>query len=116
MSLTIAPTIVAGSLVAVMAVAFLTGIATAPVLISGPALAEKLVERGSLTEALAWMSTGLGLGLSLGAALAGRAVDALGAESAFTVAVACGAAPALAALAGAGRLRPAPEPALGSGG
>jgi MFS family permease len=116
MSLTMVPTVVAGSLPAVMAIAFATGIATAPVLISGPALAERLVERGSLTEALAWMSTGLGLGLSLGAAIAGRAVDALGAESAFAVAVACGAAPALAALAGAGRLRPAPEAALGSRG
>ena len=66
------------------------------------------VPRSSLTEALTWVVTGLSLGVTVGSAVAGAAVDAWGAETAFAV-------PALsAALAGAlavagGRLLRGPD-------
>ena len=82
------------SLVSLVAVVFVAGLAIAPVLVSGMSLVESRVSRASLTEALTWVVTGLTLGVTAGSALAGAAVDAWGAETAFVV-------PALsAALAG----------------
>jgi predicted MFS family arabinose efflux permease len=55
---------------------------------------ESRVPRAGLTEGFTWTSTGLTVGVTVGAALAGTAVDEWGAEAAFAV-------PALgAALAG----------------
>jgi predicted MFS family arabinose efflux permease len=59
--------------------------AIAPVLVSGMSLVESRVSRASLTEALTWVVTGLTLGVTVGSALAGAAVDAWGAETAFVV-------------------------------
>ena len=85
--------------------AFLAGLSVAPALVSGMSLVESRVSRSALTEALAWTTTGLTLGVTAGSALAGAAVDAWGAEHAFVVpAVAAGAAGVLA-LAGAPLLR-----------
>jgi predicted MFS family arabinose efflux permease len=71
-----------GSLVAVV---FVAGMAIAPVLVSGMSLVESRVLRAALTEALTWVVTGLTLGVTAGSALAGVAVDAWGAETAFAV-------------------------------
>jgi len=71
-------------------IAFVAGLAIAPVLISGTSLVESRVPRTALTEALSWTTTGLTLGVTAGSDLAGAAVDAWGAEAAFAV-------PALAA-------------------
>jgi predicted MFS family arabinose efflux permease len=97
-----------GSLVLFLPVAFLAGLAIAPVLVSGLSLVESRVPRTALTEALTWTNTGLTLGVTAGSALAGVAVDAWGAGTAFAVpAVAAGLAGVLA-LAGAPLLRRAP--------
>ena len=69
---------------------FLAGLTIAPVLVSGTSLVESRVAPGVLTESLAWTITGLTLGVTAGSALAGAAVDAWGAQTAFAV-------PALAA-------------------
>jgi MFS family permease len=97
--------LLAGSLPALVAAAFVAGLAISPTLVSGMSLVESRVPRGSLTEALTWTNTGLTLGVTAGAAVAGVAVDAWGAHTAFAVpAVAAGAA-GLLALAGAPLLR-----------
>jgi MFS family permease len=91
-----------GSLPVLIGAGFLAGLAIAPVLVSGMSLVESRVPRAALTEALTWVVTGLTLGVTAGSALAGAAVDAWGAETAFAV-------PALsAALAGVLALLGAP--------
>lgn len=94
-----------GSLIWLVPVAFLAGLSIAPLLVAGMSLVESRMDRAALNEGLAWTSTGLTLGLTVGAALAGAAVDAWGAEDAFAVpAVGAGLA-GLLALAGAGLVR-----------
>ncbi len=90
---------------------FLAGLAVAPVLVSGTSLVESRVPRAALTEALAWTTTGLALGVTVGSALAGAAVDAWGAQAAFAVPALAAAAAGLIGLAGAPLLRRPPAPA-----
>jgi MFS family permease len=71
----------------------LAGVAVSPSLISSFTLAELLVPRASVTEAFTWIGTALGLGVAVGASVAGKLVDVSGANTAFSVAtVAAGAA------------------------
>jgi predicted MFS family arabinose efflux permease len=96
------------SLTLLVPLAFVAGLAIAPVLVSGLSLVESRVPRRALTEALTWTTTGLTLGVTAGSALAGAAVDAWGAETSFAVpAVAAGLA-GLIALASAPLLLRAP--------
>jgi predicted MFS family arabinose efflux permease len=62
------------------------GVAVSPSLISSFTLAELLVPRASVTEAFTWIGTALGLGVAIGASLAGKIVDHAGANAAFLVA------------------------------
>jgi MFS family permease len=64
----------------------LAGVAVSPSLISSFTLAEVLVPRASVTEAFTWIGTALGLGVALGASVAGKVVDAAGANMSFVVA------------------------------
>ncbi|HEY4626725.1 MAG TPA: MFS transporter, partial [Blastococcus sp.] len=64
----------------------LAGVAVSPSLISSFTLAEVLVPRSAVTEAFTWIGTALGLGVAVGASLAGKIVDIAGANSAFLVA------------------------------
>jgi predicted MFS family arabinose efflux permease len=66
---------------------------------------ESRVPRAALTEALTWVVTGLTLGVTVGSALAGSAVDAWGAETAFAVPALAAALAGLLALAGLPLLR-----------
>jgi MFS family permease len=63
-----------------------TGVAVSPSLISSFTLAELLVPRSAVTEAFTWIGTALGLGVALGASVAGKIVDVAGANAAFLVA------------------------------
>ncbi|MGY1745811.1 MFS transporter [Blastococcus sp. SYSU D00695] len=65
----------------------LAGISLSPSLISSFTLAELLVPPSATTEAFTWIGTALGLGVALGASLAGVVVDEVGANAAFLVAV-----------------------------
>jgi predicted MFS family arabinose efflux permease len=107
--------LVVGSLPVLVPVAFIAGLAIAPVLVSGMTLVESRVPRRALAEALTWVVTALTLGVTAGSALAGAAVDAWGAESAFVVpAIAAGLAGVLGLLEAPLLLRSAPvsEPAV----
>jgi MFS family permease len=64
----------------------LAGIAVSPSLISSFTLAELLVPRAAVTEAFTWIGTALGLGVAVGASVAGKIVDVWGANTAFLVA------------------------------
>jgi MFS family permease len=104
-----------GSLPALVALAFLAGLAIAPVLVSGMSVVEARVPRSGLTEGLTWTSTGLTVGVTAGSALAGAAVDEWGAESAFAVPALGALVAGLLALAAALVLRRADVPAVQSG-
>jgi MFS family permease len=64
----------------------LAGVAVSPSLISSFTLAELLVPRAAVTEAFTWIGTALGLGVAVGASVAGKIVDVVGANWAFLVA------------------------------
>jgi MFS family permease len=64
----------------------LAGVAVSPSLISSFTLAELLVPRAVVTEAFTWIGTALGLGVAVGASVAGKIVDVSGANAAFLVA------------------------------
>jgi MFS family permease len=98
-----------GSIGVLLPIAFVAGLAIAPVLISGTSLVESRVPRGALTEALTWTNTGLTLGVTAGSALAGAAVDAWGAQSAFAVPALAAALAGVVALLGAPLLRVRPR-------
>jgi predicted MFS family arabinose efflux permease len=73
---------------------------------------ESRVSRTALNEGLTWTSTGLTLGVTAGAAVAGAAVDAWGGQQAFLVpALGAAAAGALALLGGLLVRGPAPADA-----
>ena len=97
-----------GSLAVLVPAGFLAGLTVAPALVSGMSLVEDRVPRSALTEALSWTTTGLTLGVTAGSAIAGVAVDAWGAESAFAVPALAAALAAVLALAGAPLLRRRP--------
>jgi MFS family permease len=73
----------------------LAGVAVSPSLISSFTLAEVLVPRAAVTEAFTWIGTALGLGVAVGASVAGKIVDAAGANTAFLVATIAAAAAAV---------------------
>jgi MFS family permease len=105
-----------GSLPGLVAAAFAAGLAIAPVLVAGLTFVESRMPRSAVNEGLAWTSTGLTLGVTAGAAVAGVAVDVWGAETAFAVPAAAAGLAALLALLGIPLLRrparvvPAPVP------
>jgi MFS family permease len=100
----------AGNLVVLGVMVFVTGFAISPALISGFALVEELVPARRLTEGLTWMTTGIGLGIALGASVSGWAADAYGPNRAFLVTTIAGLTAAAAAVAGFRKLRPSADP------
>ena len=77
----------------------LAGVAVSPSLISSFTLAELLVPRAAVTEAFTWIGTALGLGVAVGASVAGKIVDVWGANAAFLVATAAAGIAAVVVLA-----------------
>ncbi|WP_310963779.1 MFS transporter [Nocardioides terrisoli] len=96
-----------GSLWLLGTLMFLAGFAIAPTLIAMISLVEVVTPRSRLTEAMAWVQTGLAAGIAPGAWLAGVVADDAGGSDAFWVCVAAG----LVAVAGTWATRP---PALSS--
>ncbi|TNM70170.1 MFS transporter [Streptomyces sp. NP160] len=99
MAVLIAPVATSGTIPALAATLFLSGIAISPTLISGNALVAQLVAPRQLTEGLAWVGTSLGLGVSLGAAVAGRIIDGPGPQPALLLPVAAAVAAAVVVVA-----------------
>jgi MFS family permease len=66
----------------------ITGLAVAPTLINAMGLVQRMVPAGRLTEGLTWISTALGIGLSIGSTMSGLAVDQYGPKAGFAIVVA----------------------------
>ena len=73
------------------AVSLTAGLVTTPVLIAGASLIESIVDRSIVTTAMAWPTVALSLGVTVGASLAGSAIDANGAWAGLVVPAVAGA-------------------------
>ncbi|MBI1757641.1 MAG: MFS transporter [Actinobacteria bacterium] len=96
---------------ALAVVIFVAGLAVAPSLISSVTLIGSTVPEGARTEAMSWLSTGIGFGLAAGATVVGRVIDEYGARPAFWVPVVAG---GFAVAAAAFTARRSPAPATGT--
>jgi predicted MFS family arabinose efflux permease len=101
MAATLLPLPFVGSVPVLAVVMFLAGLAISPTLIAGFSLVEAEVPASRLTEGLAWISTALNIGVSMGAAVAGPVIDSAGASPGFVVAVVCGLLAAVVCVTGA---------------
>jgi len=90
---------------------YLCGLTIAPTLIAGFSLLEAQAKPGRRTEAMSWLSSGIGVGLAAGASVVGFILDADGPRAGYAFAAACGAASVVICLAGLPRLRPPKVPA-----
>ena len=106
LALGVVPLLFVQSLPQMAGVVFIAGFGISPMLISGNALVQELVEPTRLTEGLTWTVSGIGIGVSAGAALAGAGVDAVGAQGAFAVPVSAGILAAVLVLLCSRWLRP----------
>jgi len=77
-------------LAALTAVIFFCGLTIAPTLIAGYSLLESTAAPGRITEAMAWLGTGIYVGVALGSTAAGFVLDALGPRSGYVLAACCG--------------------------
>lgn len=70
------------------AVMLLTGFAISPTMINVNAMVQRAVPITRLTEGLTWMSTAMSIGVSVGSATAGSAIDVAGADGGFYLVIA----------------------------
>jgi predicted MFS family arabinose efflux permease len=84
------PALLVGGLWPLVAVMFVAGSATAPMLITSLSLAQRLVPAALMTEGLAVAVTGILIGISGGSAIGGWAIEAWGAQPAYVVPVVAG--------------------------
>jgi len=99
------------NLISLTCVIYLCGLTIAPTLIAGFSLLEAQAKPGRRTEAMSWLSSGISVGVAVGASVVGFVIDAHGPRFGYVVAAVCGAASATICLAGLGRLKPAAGPA-----
>ena len=90
---------------------YLCGLTIAPTLIAGFSLLEAQAKPGRRTEAMSWLSSGIGVGLAIGSSVVGFILDAHGPRAGYAFAAACGVASAVTCLAGLRRLRSPRVPA-----
>jgi MFS family permease len=89
-------------------VIFLCGMTIAPTLIAGFSLLESTALPGRTTEAMAWLSTGISVGVACGSTAVGFVLDAFGARWGYAFAAAAGVTAALIYLGGLRRVSAAP--------
>jgi len=90
---------------------YLCGLTIAPTLIAGFSLLEAQARPGRRTEAMSWLSSGIAVGIAIGASVVGFLIDAHGPRLGYVFAALCGAASAATCLVGLRRLRPVEVPA-----
>ncbi len=95
------------SLAVLAVLIYLCGLTIAPTLIAAFSLLESTARPGRATEAMTWLSTGISVGLAIGATAAGFILDAFGPRWGYVFAGASGVAAAVICLAGLARLSPA---------
>ena len=89
-------------------VIFLCGMTIAPSLIAGFSLLESTARPGRTTEAMAWLSTGISVGVACGATAVGFILDALGPRWGYGFAAAAGVTASLIYLGGLRKVASAP--------
>jgi MFS family permease len=82
------PLLLVDSVPALMGAIFLSGVAISPTFITAFGLIERRAPPEVLTEGVTWVMTGIGIGMALGAFVAGWVVDEFGPHSGFWVSVA----------------------------
>jgi len=92
------------------AVGFIAGLAISPTLMTGYAILERQAPPHRTTEAMAWLSSTISVGVAVGSAFSGHIIDAVGARWSFAFAACCGAAGVLICVAGRRRLRTNDDP------
>ncbi|HML50375.1 MAG TPA: MFS transporter [Propionicimonas sp.] len=106
------------SVIMLTVIGMLFGVTVAPTLINGNSLIGRLVPEAQLTEGLAWMGTGIGIGAAIGSAVCGHVIDLAGYPAGFVAVAGFGLVTLLLALASLPALRafsagtkPAPDTA-----
>lgn len=92
LALTQIPLLWVNSVPYLAAAIFLSGVAISPTFITAFGLIERRVPPSQLTEGITWVTTGIGMGMAIGAFVAGWVIDHYGAQNGFWVSVAMGAA------------------------
>ncbi|MDO4612537.1 MAG: MFS transporter [Actinomycetaceae bacterium] len=95
----------ADSLLSLALILAATGVCIAPTMTNVNAMVQRIVHPSRLTEGLTWLSTFMNIGVAIGAALAGRLIDASGAVGGFQVVAASALAMVIVALGCAPILR-----------
>jgi len=90
LALTALPLPFAGTVPMLAIAVFLSGVAISPTFITAFGIVERRVPEAMLTEGVTWVTTGIGIGMALGAFVAGWAVDNFGAQNGFWVSIAAG--------------------------
>jgi MFS family permease len=103
------------NLVTLTCVIYVCGLTIAPTLIAGFSLLEAQAKPGRSTEAMSWLSSGIGVGLATGSSVVGFIIDAHGPRAGYVFAASCGAASAATCLLGLRRLRVEPAGATDQG-
>lgn len=91
-------------LLALDACMLVAGLAISPTLIAGYAILERQAQPHRRTEAMAWLSSTISVGVAVGSAVAGHLADAFGARAGFGFAACCGALTVAICLAGRRKL------------
>jgi MFS family permease len=99
-ALTTLPLLVADTVPLLALAIFVSGVAISPTFIMAFGLIERRVPEAMLTEGITWVMTGIGIGMALGAFVAGWVVDNFGAQNGFWVSVVAGAISFLVVLLG----------------
>jgi MFS family permease len=86
-------------------VIYVCGLTIAPTLIGGYSLVQAQALPGRRTEALTWLSTGVGVGVAAGSSAVGFIIDSHGARWGYVFAAGCGCASVITCLLGLPRLR-----------
>jgi MFS family permease len=86
-------------------VIYVCGLTIAPTLIGGYSLVQAQALPGRHTEALTWLSTGIGVGVAAGSSAVGFVIDSYGARWGYVFAAGCGCASVITCLLGLRRLR-----------
>ena len=90
------------SLPSMAVLAFVAGLAIAPVVMSAYGLVDAVAARGTAAEAFSWITTAVFAGFSVGMALGGILIDAYGTKASFVLAVAAASAGAVLVAIGPG--------------
>lgn len=88
--ITMLPLVLVSTITWLVVIVFFAGLSVAPTMIITMGLVEKIVPESKITEGMTWAITGLGIGVSLGSAVAGLVIDNFGARAGFSVAIIAG--------------------------